>query len=110
MLKNSKVMAIDTSNVTNLITEFRKITAKDGISPESLGSLLQSITNLLNNVTTDADVERATQTVNFILSLPYPLQTFVQGSADRNNILLSTTHNRYDMGAPLLTADAITIK
>ena len=103
-------MAIDTSNVTNLITEFRKITAKDGISPESLGSLLQSITNLLNNVTSDADVERATQTVNFILSLPHPLQTFTQGSADRNNILLSTTHNRYDMGAPLLTADAITIK
>lgn len=40
-------MAIDTSSVSNLISEFRAIQAKDSVSPESLGYILQRIVDLL---------------------------------------------------------------
>lgn len=40
-------MAIDTSSISNLISEFRAIQAKDSISPESLGYILQRIVDLL---------------------------------------------------------------
>lgn len=110
MLKNSKVMAIDISSLTKLITEFRQISAKDEITPESLGYLIQQVTDILANASTDAEIELANQTARFIRSLPYPLSGIAQGTADRNNILLSSTYNRYDMGAPTSTADNITIK
>ena len=40
-------MAIDTKSVSQLIAEFRKLQAKDAITPESLGYILQRLTNLL---------------------------------------------------------------
>ena len=36
-------MAIDTKSLTQLISDFRKLQAKDSITPESLGSILQRI-------------------------------------------------------------------
>ena len=103
-------MAIDISSLTKLITEFRQISAKDEITPESLGYLIQQVTDLLANASSDEEIELANQTVRFIRSLPYPLSGIAQGTADRNNILLSSTYNRYDMGAPTSIADNITIK
>ena len=40
-------MAIDTKSLTQIITEFRKLSAKDSITPESLGYILQRIADLL---------------------------------------------------------------
>lgn len=40
-------MAIDISSLSRLITDFRAISQKDAISPDSLGYLLQLIANLL---------------------------------------------------------------
>ena len=36
-------MAIDTKSVSQLITEFRKLQAKDAIKPESLGYISQRL-------------------------------------------------------------------
>ena len=36
--ENSKIMAINTSTITQLISDFRALSQKDSISPESLGS------------------------------------------------------------------------
>ena len=47
LLKTSNIMAIDTKSLSQLITEFRKFTAKDSVSPESLGYILQCIADLL---------------------------------------------------------------
>ena len=40
-------MAIDTKSLSQLIAEFRKLQAKDSITPESLGYILQRIADLL---------------------------------------------------------------
>lgn len=42
----SIVMAINTNPITQLITDFRALQAKDAITPESLGYILQRIANL----------------------------------------------------------------
>lgn len=42
-------MAIDTKSVSQLIAEFRKLHAKDTITPESLGYILQRLADLLIN-------------------------------------------------------------
>jgi hypothetical protein len=41
-------MAIDTQTLTQLITEFRSLTVKDSITPESLGSILQRIATFID--------------------------------------------------------------
>ncbi len=45
----SNRMAIDTKSVSQLIAEFRKLHAKDTITPESLGYILQRLADLLIN-------------------------------------------------------------
>ena len=40
---------IDTTQLTQLISAFRVETEKESISPETVGSLLQNITDLLAN-------------------------------------------------------------
>ena len=52
-------MAIDTKSLSQLIAEFRKLQAKDSITPESLGYILQRIADLLATAGTS---ERASST------------------------------------------------
>ena len=44
---------IDTTQLTQLISAFRVETEKESISPETVGSLLQNITDLLANASCD---------------------------------------------------------
>ena len=46
---------IDVTQLTSLISAFRVETEKESISPETVGKLLQDITNLLANASTDAE-------------------------------------------------------
>ena len=39
-------MAIDTKSLSDIISDFRALTAKDSITPESLGYILQRIADL----------------------------------------------------------------
>ena len=51
-------MAIDTKSLTQLITEFRAIQAKDAISPETVGYILQRIADLLATAGTSDTVTK----------------------------------------------------
>ena len=48
-------MAINTSTITQLISDFRALSQKDSVSPESLGVLLQKLADLINSAASDAD-------------------------------------------------------
>jgi len=56
-------MAIDTSSLSKLITEFRAIQAKDAISPESLGYILQRIVDLLGSGLSSDEIASQIQTL-----------------------------------------------
>ena len=51
-------MAIDTKSVSQLITELRKLTAIDSVSPEYLGYILQRIADLLAAAETSETVDK----------------------------------------------------
>ena len=48
-------MAIDTSSISKLISDFRALSQKDSISPESLGALLQRLAELITTAAADSD-------------------------------------------------------
>ena len=48
---------IDTTQLTQLISAFRVETEKESISPETVGSLLQNITDIIANASTDAELQ-----------------------------------------------------
>ncbi len=48
---------IDTGTLTDLITQFRNTTAANSISPESVGSILQIIVDILATAGTQANLD-----------------------------------------------------
>lgn len=48
---------IDTTQLTQLISAFRVETEKESISPETVGSLLQNITDLLANASSNVELQ-----------------------------------------------------
>lgn len=78
---------IDISNLTSLITAFRQETEQGSISPETLGSLLQAIANLLSAASTDQEQIKLTNIYNNLLKMGNCLTNLAQGDADRNNVL-----------------------
>jgi hypothetical protein len=57
-------MAIDTTALNKLITDFRALSQKDSVSPESLGSLLQKLADQLASCPADSEVNNALNSVN----------------------------------------------
>ncbi len=78
---------IDISNLTSLITAFRNETEQGSISPETLGSLLQAIANLLSAASTDQEQIKLTNIYDNLLKMGNCLTNLAQGDADRNNVL-----------------------
>ena len=78
---------IDITNLTSLITAFRQETEQGSISPETLGSLLQAIANLLSAASTDQEQIKLTNIYNNLLKMGNCLTNLAQGDADRNNVL-----------------------
>lgn len=83
-------MAIDVKSLTQLISDFRKLQSKDSISPESLGSILQRIADLLATAGTSDTVAKIQQILDGFKTAGQAICTFQQGAADRNNILVNT--------------------
>lgn len=82
---------IDITNLTSLITAFRNETEQGSISPETLGSLLQAIANLLSAASTDQEQTKLTNIYNNLLKMGNCLTNLAQGDADRNNVLADYT-------------------
>ena len=53
--EKSKIMAINITTITLLISDFRALSQKDSISPESLGVLLQRLADLINSAASDEE-------------------------------------------------------
>lgn len=82
---------IDITNLTSLITAFRQETEQGSISPETLGSLLQAIANLLSAATTDQEQTKLSNIYDNLLKMGNCLTNLAQGDADRNNVLADYT-------------------
>lgn len=82
---------IDTSSLTAIITEFRRLQAKDSITPEALGSILQRIADLLAIAGT-SDIQQALNNWYNAMrqAAPY-IAGLAQANFDRNNVLLNQT-------------------
>lgn len=96
---------IDTKSLTDIITEFRKITAKDAITPESLGAIMQRIADLLATAGTQETSTVLMQWYNAIANAAF-ISNLTQGLADRNHIYLAVTKSSMKTGAastPVMT-------
>lgn len=102
---------IDTKSLTDIITEFRKITAKDAITPESLGYILQRIADLLATAGTQETSTTLMAWYNAIKTAAAEAITSIsQGSSDRNDIKLSKSTIALLTGAKKTLADSIIIR
>ena len=101
---------IDTTNLTTLITAFRNETEQDSISPETLGSLLQQIADIIKGATSDEDVLLLTNWFNNAKTLGSSIAAIEQGTADRNNILMNITRSDSITGTKTIQTDQLFIK
>ena len=107
-------MAINTSTITQLISDFRALSQKDSVSPESLGVLLQRLADLINSAASDADYKAIYDAfqkfVANIAAVPTALYRLEQGSADRNDILMNVTTSHLINGVTMTLKDALFIR
>ena len=107
-------MAINTSTITKLISDFRALSQKDSISPESLGVLLQRLADLINTAASDEDYKAIYDAfqkfVVNIAAVPTALYKLEQGSADRNDILMNVTTSHLINGITMTLKDAVFIR
>ena len=102
---------IDTKSLTDIITEFRKITAKDAITPENLGYILQRIADLLATAGTQETSTTLMAWYNAIKSAAAECITSIsQGSSDRNDVKLTPSTVALLTGAKKTLADSIVIR
>ena len=107
-------MAINTSSITQLISDFRALSQKDSISPESLGVLLQRLADLINSAASDEEYKAIYDAFqNFIAKIaavPTALYKIEQGSADRNDVLMNITTSHLINGVTMTLKDALFIR
>ena len=107
-------MAINTSTITQLISDFRALSQKDSISPESLGVLLQKLADLINSAASDADYKAIydafQKLVANIAAVPTALYKLEQGSADRNDILMNVTTSHLINGVTMVLKDSLFLR
>lgn len=100
-------MAIDTTALNKLITDFRALSQKDSVSPESLGSLLQKLADLLAACPADSEVNNALNSVNrTITSLQSALQN-IERSAVTTDELSKALKGKADDLAYYVDTDTI---
>ena len=100
---------MDISNLTALVTVLRAETAYAAITPESLGSLLQKIVDVIAGASSDNELHNiknwseAIKTANVITNI-------TQTSADSNNVKLDMDSVALANGNAVHSANAITIQ
>lgn len=82
---------INTSSLTAIITEFRRLQAKDSITPEALGSILQRIADLLATAGTSETQQALNNWYDAMRQAAPYISALVQANFDRNNVLLNPT-------------------
>lgn len=79
---------LDTSSLTSLVSALRAQTAKDSISPESLGAILQQMLDLMATATTSTDISELTRWLEGIASSKTALTAIRQGAEDTTQVVL----------------------
>lgn len=92
-------MAIDTKSLTEVITEFRALQSKDAVSPESLGSILQRIVDLLATAGTSETVNNITKLLDGFKAAGQAITALSQGPSDRNHIYVNKSTVNLATGA-----------
>lgn len=105
--EKSKIMAINISTISKLISDFRALSQKDSISPESLGVLLQRLADRINTAAADGDFTAISDALN---AVPTALVSISQGSADRNDILMDVTTSNLVKGLQASVKDLVFIR
>lgn len=103
-------MALDTTSLNQLITDFRALSQKDSISPESLGSLLQRIADLLKGCSSDIEAKPLFTLLNGIKAVPSALVSIAQGNDDRNNVLMTFVTSNLLNGTSVISENASFIR
>ena len=107
-------MAINTSTITQLISDFRALSQKDSVSPESLGVLLQKLADLINSAASDEEYQAIYDAFQDfaakIAAVPTALYKIEQGSADRNDILMNVTTSHLINGVTMVLKDSLFIR
>ena len=89
---------MEISALTNLITAFRAETRQDSITPETLGSLLQRIVNVLGGATDSGDFQLVEDAVEVISAIGNVLIGLSLGADDRNNIYVIVDRKNISTG------------
>lgn len=93
---------IDVTTLTNLITQFRNTTASNSVSPETVGSILQKLCDVLATAGTQANLDIVNQWHEALRAAAPALTALSQGNADRNHVYLNAKSVNLYSGA---TAD-----
>ena len=80
---------MDTSTLTPLIQALRTETQEESISPESLGSLLQKIVNVLAQAAAEADMQNVLEWKTIVAQISTVITDLTPGAENRNNVLLN---------------------
>lgn len=80
---------MDISQLTSLITAFRAETRQDAITPDSLGSLLQKIANVLEGAAEYTTVQQLEDWEGSLTGIGTVITRIALGNDDRNNIYLN---------------------
>lgn len=80
-------MAIDTTSLSEIITDFRALRSKDSITPEALGSILQRISDLLATAGSDDVLSEIQELFEKFKAATYVVMDISQGITDKFNIM-----------------------
>lgn len=94
-------MSIDISSLSRLVSDFRALQAKDSISPESLGFLLQAILDLLSTASSDSSQEDFKRVLNRINEAGPLLSEISQAHYDSDAVYMEKNFFNLASGAGL---------
>lgn len=93
-------MAINTFELTQLISEFRKLTQAESITPEMLGNILQQITNVL--ATCAANDDMASETKSLLSQIKAEITARTNADSQLNSAINTEATARADQDKILL--------
>ena len=101
---------IDTQALGQLISAFRALQTKDSISPESLGSLLQSIASLVASAPTLASAQQLEAWAEALKGAKSALFSVSQGLPDRNDLNLNVSNVNLASGSTSMITAPVVIR
>lgn len=82
---------VDVTTLTDLISQFRQTTQANSITPETVGSILQKIVDILATAGTQANLDTINSWHEALRTAAPALTSLAQGTADANDVYLATT-------------------